>query len=382
MSKGSGKVAFYSDILGQDEVIRHLKSYLRADGIPHALLFVGEDGGEAFPLALAFIRHILCMHPTEDGACGVCTSCKQLDTLTHPDLYPIFPVVKVGDKESVSADVMESFRRMVLEQERFTYNEWKSLQKSGNKQLSILVAEAERLIHFTSLKSFQSKHQVVLIWMPEQMRTDTANKLLKLLEEPPEGVLFIAVCHQPDRLLPTIRSRFQQITVPPISEEVLVRYLHAQHALSPDEGAELGHLAQGNLYRALKLHSEGYKNEKLEQALHFLELPMSRDPRLYQKEVDSISKLNRPQVLDLLNDVLGLLREVLACSQGIPSIVYTPSIYRERLQALGKFFSLDTLHEFMADLQAASAELRQNANIKIVFFDLFLHLSFIYARQR
>ena len=372
----------YLDIIGQDDVINHLKSYLQSDTLPHALLFAGEDGGEALPLALAFTRHILCMHPTSEGACGVCASCKQMDTLSHPDVYPIFPVVKVGDKETVSADVIDDFRKLILNNKRYTYDEWKNLQKSGNKQLNILVAEAEKLIHYTSLRSFQSSHQVILIWMPEQMRTETANKLLKLLEEPPQGVVFIGVSHQPQKLMPTIISRFQKITIPPIPEEKLISYLSQHLPLTDALAKELGHLAQGNLHKALEIQSKEFKDLRLEQALHFLELPLSRDPRLYLKEVDAISKMSRPQVLDLISDTTRVLREVVAQSIGEPNIVYVPSAYQARIKDLSSYFSLESITELMEDFKAATAELRQNANIKIVFFDLFLHISTIYARHR
>lgn len=382
MRSKAGKIPFYSDVLGQEDIIRHLRTYIQSDSLPHALLFAGEDGGEALPLALAFCRHILCMEPTAEGACGHCPSCRQIGTLSHPDLYPIFPVVKVGEKESVSADVLDQFRDLLLGQERFTYNEWKDLQKSGNKQLSILVAEAEKLIRHTSLRSFQSKHQVIFIWMPELMRTETANKLLKLLEEPPVGVVFIAVSHQPHKLLPTILSRFQRVTVPPIPEEVIIQYLEQEVGIPSSETKELGHLAKGNLYRALSMHRQEHKSEEIEQALRLLEIPLSRDPRMYQKEIETISKLSRPRVLDLIVDVTHLLREVLASSLDNPDIVYTPSAYHARLRALGDHLSIDSIEELMQDLQAASLELRQNANVKIVFFDLFLHISFIYARHR
>lgn len=376
------RVPHYSDVLVEDALKDHLKSYLKSDALPHALLFTGEDGGEALPLAFAFARHILCLNPTDDGPCGVCTSCKQMDALSHPDLYPIFPIVKVGDKNTVSDDVIEQFRKLLFSQDRFTYEEWKEIQKSGNKQLSILVAEAEKLLHYTSLRSFQSAHQVILIWMPEQMRTETANKLLKLLEEPPEGVVFIAVSHQPQHLLPTIISRFQRVNIPPISEEVLVHHLKDKLDISSEEATELGHLAKGNLHRAESMHRQGLKSESLEHALRILEIPLSRDPRMYQKEIDFISKMGRPQVLDLIDNITHLLREILAFSLNNPQIVYTPKVYNERLLVLSSCFTLDSITDLMEDLRAASMELRQNANVKIVFFDLFLHISVIYARQR
>lgn len=342
-------------------------------------MLTGEDGGEALSVALALCRHILCMSPTDEGACGHCTSCRQMDTLSHPDLYTIVPVAKMGDRETVTADVMETFRRLVMSEERFTYNEWKDLQKSGNKQLGIAVAEAEKLIHFVSLRSFQSSHQVILIWMPETMRTETANKLLKLLEEPPAGIVFIAVSHQPERLLPTIVSRFQRVTIPPIPEEVLTAHLTRSLHITEGEVRELAHLAKGNLYRALSIHKQGLQSQRTEQALQLLELPLSRDPRLYQKEAEAISKMSRPRVLELINDLLHTLREVLAFAQNNPDIIYTPTIYHGRLKQLGELFTIDSITELMDELHTAALELRQNANIKIVFFDIFIHLSFIYA---
>lgn len=244
-----------SDLLGQEHLVAHFASQIVAGELPHAMLLTGEEGGEAFPLSLVLAQQILCEELTPEGApCGKCHSCRQMAELQHPDLTLVFPVIKAQEgKEFTSEMMLEPFRELIGKYRRFTTLEWREQLDAGNKQPQIMVAEAERLIHNTSLRSFKSQYQVILIWQPETMRTETANKLLKLLEEPPKGVVFIMVSHSPHRLLPTIISRLQKVAVPKIPDPTLIDYLVQKESATGEEAAELAHLAQGNLYKALQL---------------------------------------------------------------------------------------------------------------------------------
>ena len=368
----------YGEVYGQAAQISHLCELVTHATIPHALLFTGKPGGEALPLAMAFARHILCEHPTSEGPCGTCLSCRQMNEGEHPDFSIIYPIAKEGDKETTASDFSDAFAKMMRQHVRFTDQEWKETLNSGNKQLNILVAEADKLSKKSVLKSFQSRHQVVLIWQPETMRTDTANKLLKLFEEPPEEMLFLAVSHRPDLLLPTIVSRFQTVRVPPIPEEELHELLVTKYGVAADESAEIAHLAQGNLHRALQLAS-GAEDTLLEQALQFLETTLMSDPRKFQSLTEELAKESRPHVIDLVDKVTGLLREANALRLGVTDAVYIPSADLPRLQRIAERLPLSVYPELMDDLGRARSELRQNANTKMVFFDLMVHFARSYT---
>lgn len=354
---------------------------------PHALLLAGKPGSEALFLALATAKRILCSSPTEDGdACGHCLSCRQAATLENPDLMLVFPISKESEgKEAVSVMQMPLFREMMRKYPRFTDHEWKKVQNSGNRQLSIMVAEAEKLIERTSLKSFNSSNQVAVIWLPETMRSDAANKLLKLFEEPPEGVIFIAVTNNPEGLLPTILSRFQRVHVPPIPEERLLLALTDDFSVPREIAEEAAHLSDGNLYTALRLSGTLGEREQqdrvLEEALSVFECAYSRDPRAYLAKAEALAKESRPFVLEVTDRLLSVMREALALreeknlvGQG-KSFVYVQKEFLERTKRISSLLPAEAFEPLMENIASARLELRQNANVKILYFDLLIQIA-------
>ena len=370
----------YAATLADPSLIDQLSSIRLRDAIPHALLFCGDEGGEALPLALAFARHILCEQPGAD-ACGQCESCRQMDLWEHPGLYLCYPVIKGDSREVISEDLREDFTTLLREQRRFGPEDWRTLLKGGNKQPHIFVSEADHLIHITSLRSFKSTHQVVLIWQPETMREDTANKLLKLLEEPPVGVIFLAVSHDPSRLLETILSRFQRIDVPPIEETHLVDYLVSECGAPPEQAYEAGHLARGNLLRAMRLLEGKAQDKAIDLALGLMETAMKRTPKAYREFADQAATLSRPEVISLIDATDRILREMLALSYGTEEIVYTRLAIRDRIRSVATAVPLSSYPPLMEDLSAARRELMQNASIKIVFFDLLVTMAMLIPKR-
>lgn len=370
----------YAGTLVDRGLIAQLSSIRLREAIPHALLFCGDDGGEALPLALAFARHILCEDPGED-ACGHCESCRQMDLWDNPDFYLCYPVIKADSREVTSEDLHEDFSSLLESQVRFSTENWRAVLKGGNKQPHIFVAEADRLIHITSLSSFKSRHQVVLIWQPETMREDTANKLLKLLEEPPKGVIFLAVSHDPSRLLETILSRFQRVDVPPIEEDRLVDYLVSKCGADPEQAYEAGHLARGNLLRAMRLLEGKAQEHATDLALSLMETAMQRTPKAYREFANQAATLSRPEVISLIDATDRMLREMLALSYGTDDIIYTRLSIRDRIRRVSEAVPLSCYPGLMDDLSAARLELMQNASIKIVFFDLLVTMAMLIPKR-
>lgn len=371
-----------SDLLGQEHLVAHFASQIEAGELPHAILLTGEEGGEAFPLSLVLAQQILCEELTPEGhPCGKCQSCRQMAELQHPDLTLVFPVIKAQEgKEFTSEMMLEPFRELIGKYRRFTTLEWREQLDAGNKQPQIMVAEAERLIHNTSLRSFKSQYQVILIWQPETMRTETANKLLKLLEEPPKGVVFIMVSHSPHRLLPTIISRLQKVAVLKIPDPILIEYLVQKESATEEEATELTHLAQGNLYKALQL-KEGnglFKGEM--EALQFLQLPLQRHPKPLLAAAQEYAKMDRPEVIALLDSLPKLLRELLALQYGSDDVIFLPSKILDEAKAVSLALPLDKYPRVMEEVTDAKLEVIQNGNITMVLFDLLLTLTRIYSK--
>lgn len=375
------KAPSYQQLYGQEELVTKLSALVEEGRLPHALLFTGEPGGEALHLALAVARHILCQGEKGTRPCGSCTSCKKVDILQHPDLYLSFPIVKEGNREVTSQDFLPQFRQLLLEQdERVTEEEWRAMLNAKNKQLQIYVSEAEYLLHVTSLRSFGSNNQVVLMWLPEAMRVETANKLLKVIEEPPAGVIFLLVSHQPDKLLPTIISRLQRVVVPAIPEPTLLQYLQEHNLTAPPE---VPHLAQGNLYKLLRLLNspEEQADSIHSQTLQLLLLPLRRSPKLFKERADALAQLNRPDVIAILEEAPLILREALALRYGAPEVVYVPQQEQPHVARIAEHLALAQYPHLLDELTSAKMELRQNANIRMVCFDLLMKLATFYANS-
>ena len=210
--------------IGQKATWQRLLADLQADRVPHALMLCGPEGSGKLALAVAFAQTLLCQHPREDGsACGECASCKMAAKLEHPDLHFTFPIVKgarIKTPEGAVSDVsIKEWRARVLESPYFDLNDWLEDMGAANQQATYYVAESDNIQRKLALKSNQGGRKVMVVWLPEKMNQETANKLLKLFEEPPAGTHFLMVSEEPDLVLGTILSRTQRLLVPPLSQE-------------------------------------------------------------------------------------------------------------------------------------------------------------------
>ena len=211
-------------LIGQTAVWQRLLADLEADRVPHALMFCGPAGSGKLALALAFAEALLCQHPNEGGeACGQCVSCKMAAKLEHPDLHFTFPFVKgqriKNAEDSISDHYIKEWRSRLLQSPYFDINDWLEDIDAGNSQATYYVAEADNIQRKLALKSNQGGRKVMIVWLPEKMNQETANKLLKIFEEPPAGTHFLMVSEEPDLVLGTILSRTQRILLPPLSRE-------------------------------------------------------------------------------------------------------------------------------------------------------------------
>jgi len=205
----------FNDISISDILKRQLLNTFLHKRVAHARLFLGPEGSAALPLAVAYAQLLLCREPSENDACGVCNSCRKSEQLIHPDLHMVFPLIKPASGIVLSRMHLESFRKAFLDNPLLTPAEWiEQIAPGENKQAGIFVSEAEDIVRQSNLKSFEGGYKIFIIWQAELMNTTVANKLLKLLEEPPEKTLFLLVATSTDEMLPTVLSRVQVMEVP------------------------------------------------------------------------------------------------------------------------------------------------------------------------
>ena len=160
---------------------------------PPCPAFCGPEGVGKFPLALAYARYLSCTNRSDTDACGVCPSCVKFNKLVHPDVHFVFPVVKTGEAD----DYIVEWRKLVLNNPYFTINHWLNEINAENAQAVIYTKESDEIMKKLSLKSSEGEFKITLLWLPEKMQQACANKLLKLLEEPPEKTIFLLVSEAP-----------------------------------------------------------------------------------------------------------------------------------------------------------------------------------------
>ena len=223
---------FFSQVEGHKEIKEKLINTVSQQRISHAQMFAGPEGSAALPLAMAYARYIFCQNPGAEDSCGTCISCKQISAHSYPDLHFIYPVAQnkdVKDSKPTSEMFLKSWNELIDKQIYFDYIHWISHIDVEKKNAEIKVKEAENLNHILSLKSYSGKQRVIVLWMAEKLRNETANKILKLVEEPPANTIFLLVSHKPEHVISTIVSRSQIVNVPRYTHEELVNILNQQN---------------------------------------------------------------------------------------------------------------------------------------------------------
>ncbi len=215
----------FGDVIGDKYLKERLIRMVEQKRLPHAILFREEPCGGGLAFALALGQYVNCRHRSNGDSCGTCPTCNQFQKLIHPDLHFAFPVNSsrnIGDSERrrpISDYFLDSWRELVLTNPYFAEQELYDAIGIDNKSGNISVHEARRIIERLTLRSFEAEYKVMVIWLPEKMNQECSNKLLKLLEEPHAGTLFLLISQAPEKLLATIRSRCQLIEIPPMTEE-------------------------------------------------------------------------------------------------------------------------------------------------------------------
>ncbi len=256
----------FNDIPGQETVKQRLRKTVHEHRVSHAQLFFGPGGSAKLPMALAYAQYINCSNRTEEDSCGVCPSCLQFSKLAHPDLHFIYPIAstKEFDSKPMSTMFLAYWRKIVAEKKGFfTLNNWYEEIGIENKQGLINSEDCNELIRKLSYTSYESEYKVMIIWMIEKIHHQAANRILKILEEPPDKTLFILISESQDQILPTILSRTQLVKFPKYSDEEIVSGLIKLTGCTPEEAASASFMAEGNMTEAIHIVEEGEKHYEL-----------------------------------------------------------------------------------------------------------------------
>lgn len=377
----------FRDIIGQQEVKDRLIQSVQEGRVPHAQLFTGPAGVGKLQLAIAYAQYLNCPHHTDHDSCGVCPTCLQYRNLQHPDLHFVFPIVK-DDKKDVCDDYFADFRKLLSERRYFDIDDWYKAIGVETKQGMIYEKESSEILRKLSLKAFGDGYKIMIIWQPEKMNATCANKLLKLLEEPPEKTVFLLVSKHPEQLLSTILSRVQQIRVPRLSDEEISYALQERLHIAPATAADYAHIANGSYLAALKLAEAN--DETTQEFNDFVALMRDaytvgvlRDP---QKKFESLSRL-RKWSQDMADAKVGRekqkrflqyaqrqVRENFIYNLRHQELNYQTASEREFSSRFAPFIHAGNVEQIMNELDRAERQIEQNGNAKIIFFDLCLQM--------
>ncbi len=374
----------FREIIGQEAVKRQLRQSVREGRIPHAQLFAGISGIGKLQLALAYAQYLNCPHRTDEDSCGVCPTCLQFHKLQHPDLHFVFPIV---GSDEVCDNFLESWREMILVNRYFDLDDWHRALGVETKQSMIYEKESGEILRKLSLKPYGDGYKVMVIWQPEKMNITTANKLLKLLEEPPERTVFLMVSEHPEQLLATIQSRVQTIRVPRLETETIAAAL-VQEGVAPGRATDIARIANGSYLAAKKKAGEGDENKQ--ELRDFIALfrdaytvGVLRDP---QKKYESLKRL-RQWSLDMADSKVGRerqkhflqyaqqqVRENYIRNVGQPELNYQMEEERDFSVKFAPFIHSGNVEGIMNQLDLAERQIEQNGNAKMIFFDLCLQM--------
>lgn len=368
----------FSSVLGQDYLKNHLKNSVKNNRISHAQLFVGKEGCGTLPMALAYAKYILCYGSSNKEACN--SKCEKLQ---HPDLHFAFPVAtnQKVKKHAVSNLFLEEWRSFILENPYGSLFEWLQFIGVENKQGLMSVNESEEIVKALKLKSYEGGYKVMLIWMVEKMNNAAANKLLKLIEEPPQKTVFILITENEEQIISTIKSRCQLLHFPLLSEQDIINGLTKKNA-NLNSAKQIALQSNGNFNKALQLLNNNNTDEPFEKwFIHWIRAAFKAKGNVTAIRdlidwSDTIAKTGRETQKHFLNYCLQFFRQALLLNYKANTLVYlktkTPNF---KLEKFAPFVHGNNILNINKELNDAIYHIERNGNAKIILLDLSIKLT-------
>ncbi len=373
----------FRDILGLSHIKNHLISSAESGRVPHAQLFVGAEGCGTLITAISYAQYVLCSNSggeneNGDEACNI-----KCGTLTHPDLHFAFPVSNSDKVKShaVSNHFMEEWRRFVKEQPYGNLFDWYRLIGIEKKQGQIGVDEAMDIVKKLSLKSYEGGYKFMIIWMAEKMNIACANKLLKLIEEPPSGTVIILVTEDEEQIMQTIRSRCQVLHFPPLAEDTIGQAL-IREGLAPQEARRIAHESNGNYNKAVDLMNKDSEDLIFEK--WFVQWVRSAFKAKGNKGAihelilwsEEVARTGRETQKNYLKYCLAVIRQAMLINYKAHELAYMQiHVDGFQLQKFAPFVHENNVEGLVHEIESAIYHIERNGNAKIIFTDLSIRLT-------
>lgn len=361
----------FKDIVGHGDIAEKLRLGVHSGRVAHAQLFDGPEGSGAVDLVLAYAQYLHCENQGEDDSCGACSACRSYASFQHPDLHFSFPFFKAdGADRATSIPFQGKFRELLMTGPHFGLEDWLSALGADRKQLFISVHEAAEIGRKLGLKSFKGGHKILIFWLPEMMRVDTANKMLKLIEEPTDGTVLLFISERYDRLLATIRSRVQRVRVPRLRDEEAAAGLAQFTDLSIEKCTEIARLAEGNMAAAKRLASAAIDAPDADLFIGWMRACWAQDMEEMVSLGDAFSATGREGMKRFLKYALHMVRQCIIGNYGAMDLVRLTERELAFCQKFSPFIHHGNVEEIQSLIERAHRDVSGNVNGKLVFLDM------------
>lgn len=368
----------YNQIIGLESIKKYLDKTIDSGKIPHAQLFVGAEGSGALPLAIAYAQKILCNTSKNPDSCRL-----KCDKLVHPDLHFSFPITTTESvkKNPISDLFLEKWREIISINPYFSLFDWMQHLGVENKQGLINKAEAENIAKKLSVKSYEGGYKIMLVWMAEKLHNSAANKLLKLIEEPPENTIFILIAEEEESIIKTIRSRCQALYLPKVTEENMVNTLIKEKGITKNEALKIAHQANGNYNKALSILAKNGKERIFEKwfITWIRSAFLATNPAVIENLIDwsnEIASSGRETQKQFLQYCLQFFRQALLLNYKAEKLVYleteTPNF---ELKKFAPYVHGKNIVEINNTINDAIYHVERNGNAKMIFLDISMKLT-------
>jgi DNA polymerase-3 subunit delta' len=371
----------FSEVIGNEQAIEQIRRMIDNDRLPHALLLYGEPGVPKLGLAMAAAQYLHCKNHTDGDSCGVCPLCRQHQSFNQVDTHFSYPFTnRKGDSTSPceANDYIDEWREFITNYPVEDYQAWLTLLKNDNAQPQIFVREADSIMRKMTLSAYTAKYKVLIMWLPEKLKDEAANKLLKLIEEPYDDCKFILVSDNEKGILGTILSRCQRIELRKPSTSVVAQYLADRYGMDMQNALALAAPADGNVIMADHLVQTGSEfHEFRERFIELMRLSYQRDLAKLKEWSEAIAEMKREKARRFLDYAVRQVRENFIYNLHNPALNYLTPEEEAFSTRFSPFINERNVEGIVAELQRAGVDIAGNGNAKIVLFDLSIRIAML-----
>lgn len=367
----------FSQVIGNPEAIAKIRELINSHNMPHALLLHGQPGTPKLALARAIAQYMHCTNRIGGEPCGQCDACLQHQSMNHADTYYSFPYVRKGE-ETTCADFAEEWREFLQHSDVEDYQYWLSLLKNENSQPQILVRESDHIIERMSMAAYSAENKILIMWLPEKMREDTANKLLKIIEEPYPDTNFILVSDNAKAILPTIFSRTQRIELRKPSTQAIAEYIALHYGMDMQQALAIAAPADGNAVQAIasvKLDSE---NRQFHSTfMDLMRKAYQHNYKSLREWADHVADYKREKARRFLLYATRMVRENFIYNLQVPQLNYLTADEQQFSRKFAPFINERNAESIHNEFTQAEHDIAANGNAKIVLFDMAIKITIL-----